>query len=342
MSADEHTQGDASNGELLRVEGLVTEFATPGRTVRAVDGASWSIRRGETLALVGESGCGKSVTALSIMRLVDPPGRIAAGRVLFEGRNLLDLPERQMRQVRGNRMAMIFQEPVTSLNPVFTCGRQVVEAIELHQKIRGRAAWDRAADMFAKVGLPDPQRRVHQYPHQMSGGMCQRVMIAMALACRPSLLIADEPTTALDVTIQAQILDLLGQLQTESGMSMLLITHDLGIVAECAHQVCVMYAGRVVERAALGELFARPLHPYTRGLLRCVPRLSQRKRRLEVIGRKVHQYCARRCVLEEVGPGHWVARPDDAAAGGADANDAGADANEAGAGPIDARQGGPR
>jgi ABC-type dipeptide/oligopeptide/nickel transport system ATPase component len=204
---------------------------------------------------------------------------------------------------------MIFQEPMTSLNPVFSCGRQVVEAIELHQKIRGRAAWSLAEEMFARVGIPDPGHRVREYPHQMSGGMRQRVMIAMALSCNPSLLIADEPTTALDMTIQAQILDLLGKLQAETGMSILLITHDLGIVARTAHDVCVMYAGRVVERAPLRGLFDGPLHPYTRGLLRCVPRLSQRKRRLEVIDDSVHAYCARPAALEEAAPGHWVARP---------------------------------
>jgi peptide/nickel transport system ATP-binding protein len=311
MPHERETGRDVSDDELLRVESLVTEFHMPGRVVRAVDGASWSLRRGQTLALVGESGCGKSVTALSIMRLLDAPGRIVDGRIVFDGRNLLDLPERRMRQVRGNRIAMIFQEPMTSLNPVFACGRQVVEAIELHQKIRGRAAWNLAEEMFARVGIPDPGRRVRDYPHQMSGGMRQRVMIAMALSCNPSLLIADEPTTALDVTIQAQILDLLGKLQAETGMSILLITHDLGIVARSAHEVCVMYAGRVVERAPVRGLFERPLHPYTQGLLRCVPRLSQRKRRLEVIDDSVHAYCARAAALEEAAPGHWVARPID-------------------------------
>jgi oligopeptide/dipeptide ABC transporter ATP-binding protein len=212
-------------------------------------------------------------------------------------------------------MAMIFQEPMTSLNPVFTCGRQVIEAIELHQKIRGRAARTRAEELFAKVGISDPKRRVGEYPHQMSGGMRQRVMIAMALACNPLLLIADEPTTALDVTIQAQILDLLRRLQAETAMSILLITHDLGIVAETAHEVCVMYAGRIVERAAVAELFARPLHPYTRGLLRCVPRLSQRhRRRLEVIPDAVREESGRESSLVQVEPGHWVARTCDAIA----------------------------
>jgi oligopeptide/dipeptide ABC transporter ATP-binding protein len=262
---------------LLEVRDLRTEFATDEGLVRAVDGVSFSVTRGKVVALVGESGCGKSVTALSIMRLIpSPPGRIASGQVLFHDAATLDLvtlPESQMRRLRGNRIAMIFQEPMTSLNPVYTIGDQIVEAIELHQHIKGKPAWSRAAEMLRKVGIPAPERRVHEYPHQLSGGMRQRVMIAMALACNPSLLIADEPTTALDVTIQAQILDLLRALQQETGMSILIITHDLGVVAEIADEVVVMYAGKVVERADVHELFAHPLHPYTQGLLRCMPRL---------------------------------------------------------------------
>ena len=315
---------------LLTVESLSVEFESRGRRIRAVEGASWSIAPGRTLALVGESGCGKSVTALSILRLIDsPPGRITGGRILFEGIDLLQLPERRMRRIRGNRIAMIFQEPMNSLNPVFSCGRQVVEAIELHQNLRGRAAWTLAEEMFARVGIPDPARRVREFPHQMSGGMRQRVMIAMALACKPALLIADEPTTALDVTIQAQILDLLASLQRDTDMSILLITHDLGIVARYAHDVCVMYAGRVVERAPVLKIFDAPLHPYTQALLRCVPRLSQKKTRLETIplhlpdpenlptGCRFHPRCPLaedepRCrthdpALEQHAPDHWAA-----------------------------------
>ncbi|MGB9623641.1 MAG: ABC transporter ATP-binding protein, partial [Phycisphaerae bacterium] len=267
-----------SNDILLDVRDLKTYFFMEEGVGKAVDGVSWTLPRGRTLALVGESGCGKSVTALSIMRLIpEPPGRIVGGQILFEGRDLVRLPESQMRQIRGNRIAMIFQEPMTSLNPVFTIGDQIVEAVTLHQRIRGREAWDLATEMLRRVGVSEPGQRVHEYPHQMSGGMRQRVMIAMALSCNPSLLIADEPTTALDVTIQAQILDLLRQLQAEAGMSILIITHDLGVVAEIADAVCVMYASRIVERAEVKELFASPLHPYTQGLFRSMPRLAQRK-----------------------------------------------------------------
>ncbi len=256
----------------------------------AVDGVSLSIPRGKTVALVGETGCGKSVTALSIMRLIpQPPGRIVGGRILFyysqsaDAVDLLQLSDRRMRDIRGNRIAMIFQEPVVSLNPVYSVGEQIVEAIELHQPLRGRAAFSAAVEMLRKVGIPAPKQRAYDYPHQMSGGMCQRVMIAMALACRPSLLIADEPTSALDVTIQLQILALLRALQAETRMSILIITHDLGVVAEIADYVYVMYAGRIVEHAAVEDLFAFPLHPYTQGLLRCMPRLFERKDRLDVI-----------------------------------------------------------
>jgi peptide/nickel transport system ATP-binding protein len=257
---------------LLEVADLVTEFRTDRGTVRAVDGVSFEIPRRGTLGIVGESGCGKSVTALSIMRLVaSPPGRIAGGRIRYGGKDLLALPPAEMRAIRGNRIAMIFQEPMTSLNPVFTVGNQVAEAVRLHHKkskIEARAA---AIEMFRLVGIPSPEQRIDSYPHELSGGMRQRVMIAMALACKPDLLIADEPTTALDVTIQAQILDLLRGLQRELGMSILLITHDLGVVAETCDEVVVMYAGRIVERAPVEALFTAPRHHYTAGLLRSVP-----------------------------------------------------------------------
>jgi peptide/nickel transport system ATP-binding protein len=259
-------------GALLEIRDLVTEFRTERGVVRAVDGVSFEIPKQQTLGVVGESGCGKSVTALSVMRLVaSPPGRIAGGEIHYDGKNLLDLPEPAMREIRGNRIAMIFQEPMTSLNPVFTVGDQVAEAVRLHQGKSRKDALAVAAEMFKLVGIPSPEERLGNYPHQMSGGMRQRVMIAMALACKPDLLIADEPTTALDVTIQAQILDLLRKLQDELGMSILLITHDLGVVAETCDEVVVMYAGRVVERAATSELFAHPHHHYTAGLLRSVP-----------------------------------------------------------------------
>ncbi len=257
---------------LLEIRDLVTEFGTERGVVRAVDGVSFEVARGRTVGVVGESGCGKSVTALSVMRLVaSPPGRIASGQILFEGKDLLALDERGMRAIRGNRIAMIFQEPMTSLNPVFTAGYQVAEAVSLHQGKSAKEARAIARDTFQKVGIPSPEERLDAYPHQLSGGMRQRVMIAMALACRPELLIADEPTTALDVTIQAQILELLRGLQRELGMSILLITHDLGVVAETCDEVVVMYAGRVVERATTAALFAGPRHPYTAGLLRSVP-----------------------------------------------------------------------
>jgi oligopeptide/dipeptide ABC transporter ATP-binding protein len=260
--------GDA----LLEIRNLVTEFRTEQGTIRAVDGVSFEIPRSQTLGVVGESGCGKSVTALSVMRLIaSPPGKIAGGEIRYGGKNLLELPDEEMRGIRGNRIAMIFQEPMTSLNPVFTVGDQVAEAVRLHQKKSKADALQVAIEMFDKVGIPSPGERVHQYPHQLSGGMRQRVMIAMALACKPDLLIADEPTTALDVTIQAQILELLHSLQRDLGMSILLITHDLGVVAETCDEVVVMYAGRVVERAATEHLFAGPRHHYTAGLLRSIP-----------------------------------------------------------------------
>jgi peptide/nickel transport system ATP-binding protein len=259
---------------LLEVTSLQTHFATPEGVVRAVEGLSFSVAAGETLAIVGESGCGKSVTSMSILRLIaEPPGKIA-GSIRFNGRELLSLSEAEMRQIRGNEIAMIFQEPMTSLNPVLTIGRQIGETLRLHQGLDARAAEARAIESLTLVGIPAPERRVREYPHQLSGGMRQRVMIAMALACNPKLLIADEPTTALDVTIQAQILDLMRGLKNRIGSAIVLITHDLGVVAETAERVVVMYAGRKVEEASVGELFARPLHPYTIGLLGAVPKLG--------------------------------------------------------------------
>jgi len=260
---------------LLEVRHLETHFTTEGGIVRAVDGVSLTIEAGQTLGMVGESGCGKSVTALSILRLVpSPPGRIVGGEILYQGKNLLDLSEAEMRHVRGNEIAMIFQEPMTSLNPVFTIGDQIGEAIRLHQRTSRRETRERAIEMLRLVEMPEPARRIDEYPHQLSGGMRQRVMIAMALSCNPKLLIADEPTTALDVTIQAQILDLLASLQSRFGMALLLITHDLGVVAEQADDVVILYAGRIVEEAPVEQIFAAPLHPYTRGLLDSLPRIG--------------------------------------------------------------------
>ena len=265
------------NDILLSVRGLTTRFFTEEGVSYAVEDISFDIPRGRTVALVGESGCGKTVTALSILRLVpDPPGRIVAGSVLLGGGDLLKLPEPQMREVRGNRISMVFQEPMTSLNPVFTIGDQIAEAVVLHKKVGRAKSLDQTVAMLRKVGIPDPEARVREYPHQMSGGMRQRAMIAMALVCGPQLVIADEPTTALDVTIQAQILDLLKSLQDEIGMSILLITHDLGVVAETSHDVAVMYAGRIVEQADVLELFDNPLHPYTVGLFRSRPTLDHK------------------------------------------------------------------
>ena len=272
------------NEPLLAIEDLRTHFFTRDGIVRAVDGVSCTIGRGETLAVVGESGCGKSVTALSILRLVpSPPGRIVSGRIRFDGRDLLALDEAEMRAIRGNEISMIFQEPMTSLNPVLTVARQIGETLMLHQKLDARAARARAVEMLRLVRLAEPERRARQYPHELSGGMRQRVMIAMALACHPKLLIADEPTTALDVTIQAQILDLMRDLKADSGAAIILITHDLGVVAEVCDEVAVMYAGQIVERAPVDALFEAPQHPYTLGLMGSIPRLDRPHERLATI-----------------------------------------------------------
>jgi oligopeptide/dipeptide ABC transporter ATP-binding protein len=274
----------AGRDVLLDVRDLRTHFHVMDGTVKAVDGVSFQIRRGQTLGIVGESGCGKSVTALTIMRLLDiPPAEVASGEVLFEGRDLLTLSNEEMRHVRGNDIAMIFQEPMTSLNPVFTVGDQIAEAVILHQKLSSKAAWEKAVDSLKAVGINNPERRVKQYPHEMSGGMRQRVMIAMALSCDPKLLIADEPTTALDVTIQAQILELIQKVQDETGSALMLITHDLGVVAETVHDVVVMYAGRVVEEGTVDDVLLAPKHPYTEGLLTSIPSKGMRGQRLNVI-----------------------------------------------------------
>ena len=270
---------------LLQVRDLKTYFFTDDGVVKAVDGVSWDVEEGETLGLVGESGCGKSVTALSLLRLIaTPPGKIVGGEVLFEGEDLLKLDEEDIRRVRGNKIAMVFQEPMTSLNPVLTIGRQMTEALELHLKMDHNAARRRGVQLLEMVGIPEGEARVDDYPHQFSGGMRQRVMIAMALSCNPKLLLADEPTTALDVTIQAQVLEILARLSRELGTAVVIITHNLGVVARYADRVNVMYAGKIVESASAKELYARPRHPYTVGLLKSVPRLDEvRKQKLEVI-----------------------------------------------------------
>ncbi|MCA3360976.1 MAG: ABC transporter ATP-binding protein [Roseomonas sp.] len=316
---------------MLEIDNLQTHFRTPDGINRAVDGVSFHVEAGETLAVVGESGCGKSVTAMSILRLIpEPPGKLA-GAIRFNGKNLLDLSEAEMRGIRGNEISMIFQEPMTSLNPVLTVGRQIGETLRLHQGMSAQQAEDRAVDMLKLVGIPEPERRVKEYPHQLSGGMRQRVMIAIALACNPKLLIADEPTTALDVTIQAQILDLMRDLKHRVGAAIVLITHDLGVVAEVAERVVVMYAGRKVEEAKVGPLFRNPRHPYTQGLLGSVPKLGSsldgtETRLQEIPGlvpslKQKLQGCvfASRCAyatdlcrsvapgLEEKAPGHIVA-----------------------------------
>ena len=314
---------------LLEVRNLRTTFQTSAGAVRAVDGVSWDVQEGETVALVGESGCGKSVSALSIMRLVaEPAGRIEGGEIIYKGRDLLKLSEPEMRRVRGREIAMVFQEPMTSLNPVLTIGRQLTEGLEIHLGMDTAAAHTRAIELLGMVGIPDPARRLAQYPHHFSGGMRQRMMIAMALACNPSLILADEPTTALDVTIQAQILELMRDLSRRLGVAMLIITHNLGVVARYADRVNVMYAGRIIEQGAAAEIYGNPRHPYTLGLLRSVPRLDEpRRARLDPIqgqppdltrlppGCAFAPRCAyrvERCAaevppLEEVAPGHTSA-----------------------------------
>ena len=261
---------------LLDIRGLRTQFFTDDGLARAVDGVSYSLEKGETVGVVGESGCGKSVTALSVLRLIpDPPGKIVGGEIIFEGTDLLGLSSADMRRIRGNDISMIFQEPMTSLNPVFTIGNQITEAVRLHQGLNKKQALEKAIEALRLVGIPVPERRVHEYPHQLSGGMRQRAMIAMALSCNPKVLIADEPTTALDVTIEAQILDLMRTLQEELGTAIIMITHDLGVIADIARKVVVMYAGKVVEQAPVERIFASPNHPYTQGLLQSLPRVDK-------------------------------------------------------------------
>jgi oligopeptide/dipeptide ABC transporter ATP-binding protein len=271
------------NEKILEVRGLKTYFYTEDGIVKAVDGVDLEVKRGEVLGLVGESGCGKSVTSLSIMRLVGIPGEIEAGEIWFDGQNLLTMEESKIAQLRGSRMSMIFQQPVSCLNPVFRAGEQVAEVLEVHEGLGKQTAWDRAVDLLRVVGIPEPEKRAYSFPHELSGGMAQRVMIAMALACSPQLLIADEPTTALDVTIQAQILDLMRDLRSKLDASIILITHDMGVIAEMAERVAVMYAGRIVEQTDVNTLFEEPLHPYTRSLLASIPVLGVVQNRLEVI-----------------------------------------------------------
>ncbi len=316
---------------LLEIQGLKVHFRTDDGWVRAVDGIDIGVDRGETVCIVGESGCGKTVTAKTVLKLIDmPPGKIAAGQVMFEGRDLVPLPSEAMQKIRSKEIGFVFQEPMTSLNPVYTVGHQIAEAVRQHEGLSRRAAMDRAAEMLRLVNIPNPGRRVHDYPHQFSGGMRQRVMIGMALSCGPKLLIADEPTTALDVTIQAQILDLLAEMKQRLGMAVLLITHAMGVVAEVAQRVVVMYAGKVVEEAPVGALFATPRHPYTQGLIRSIPRIDRAAishARLEAIPGTVPSLLnppvgcrfAARCrhampectaaepPLREVAPGHKVA-----------------------------------
>ncbi len=315
---------------LLEISGLKTYFASDEGMVHAVDGVDLAIDAGETLGVVGESGCGKTVTALSVLKLIAmPPGRIVAGRILWQGRDLVPLRPDEMRPIRSKEIGIVFQEPMTSLNPVYTVGAQIAETVREHEGLGRRGALDKAAEMLRLVHIPNPQRRVHDYPHQFSGGMRQRVMIAMALSCNPKLLIADEPTTALDVTIQAQILELITEMKERLGMAVMLITHAMGVVAETAQRVVVMYAGKVIEEAPVGELFSRPRHPYTQGLIRSIPRVDRggRKTRLEAIAGVVPKLLdpapgcrfAARCrfampacsagepLLREVAPGHKVA-----------------------------------
>jgi oligopeptide/dipeptide ABC transporter ATP-binding protein len=272
-----------SPNNLLEIKNLKTYFFTREGIVKSVDGVDFNVQPGEIFGLVGESGCGKSVTSLSILRLLNRPGKVVEGIINFQGRNLLDLTEVEMKQVRGNRISMIFQQSLPSLDPVYKVGDQIVEALLVHSKMDKRSAWNKAVELLKLVGIPDAERRAHCYPYEFSGGMAQRVMIAMALTCEPDLLIADEPTTALDVTIQAQILELIGELRSRLGMAVILITHDLGVVAEMADRLAVMYAGRVMEEATVDSLFAHPLHPYTRGLIDSIPILDQNKERLNII-----------------------------------------------------------
>jgi len=269
---------------VLTVENLVTSFKISGREINAVDNCSFSVKKGKTLGIVGESGCGKSVTSLSLMRLIpSPPGDIKSGKIIFENKSLLDFSEKEMRSIRGNKMSMIFQEPMTSLNPVYTIGDQISEVFSLHKGFNKKQAKELSIEMLRQVKIPSPEKRFDEYPHQLSGGMRQRVMIAIAIACKPSLLIADEPTTALDVTIQAQILALMNNLQKENGMSIILITHDFGVVAETCDDVAVMYAGKIIESATTQEIFSNPKHPYTIGLLNSIPKLGNKKHRLNTI-----------------------------------------------------------
>jgi peptide/nickel transport system ATP-binding protein len=282
----QHLPGTRPGQHLLEIRGLQTHFATEDGMVHAVDGVDLAIDRGETLGVVGESGCGKTVTALSVLKLIaTPPGQIVAGQILWRGRDLVPLSPDEMRSIRSKEIGIVFQEPMTSLNPVYTVGAQIAETVREHEGLGRRGALDKAIEMLRLVHIPNPQRRVHDYPHQFSGGMRQRVMIAMALSCNPKLLIADEPTTALDVTIQAQILELIAEMKERFGMAVMLITHAMGVVAETAQRVAVMYAGKVVEEAPVGELFSRPRHPYTRGLIRSIPRIDRagRKERLAAI-----------------------------------------------------------
>jgi oligopeptide/dipeptide ABC transporter ATP-binding protein len=296
-----------SDKPLLEVKGLKTYFFTDDGVVKAVDGIDFNVYPGEVLGLVGESGCGKSVTSFSILRLVGIPGKVIDGEIWFEGRNLLALNEDEMVEMRGDRISMIFQQPQSSLNPVFTTGSQIAEVMQVHEKMEKKQAWERAVELMKLVGIPDPDSKAHAYPHEMSGGQAQRIMIAMALALNPKLLIADEPTTALDVTIQAQILDLMRDLRTRLGTSVILITHDLGVIAEMADRVAVMYAGHIVEQSDVNELFDNPLHPYTKGLIGSIPVLGRMQDKLEVIPGNVPnlidlpQGCrfADRCLLRE-------------------------------------------
>lgn len=318
---------DLSDQKLLEVKGLKTHFFTKRGHVKSVDGVSFSLNKGETIGIVGESGCGKSVTSLSIMKLVpEPPGKIVDGEIMFKGQDLTKLSFDEMTKIRGNEISMIFQEPMTSLNPVYTIGYQITEAVKLHRDVTGKEALEIAIDMLKKVGIPSPEQRVNEFPHQLSGGMRQRAMIAMALSCQPELLIADEPTTALDVTIQAQILELINSLKKDLDMAVMMITHDLGVVAEVADKVLVMYAGKVMEYTDTRSLFSNPSHPYTWGLMRSLPRMDVRVKRLQAIpgmvpspldfpkGCKYHTRCplaTSRCMeeepeLKEICPGHKV------------------------------------